>query len=187
MDAENQRCEAGTYVLGWKELAKPYLTGEYGVAHGHFKEPRAMRRIYRVLPRLETGIISYVAFSPLRRLCFSPDLVVFVADFKTTKILLRASTYASGGVWKSVFTGVLGCAWLLVHPYLTGELNCLPSNFSAGMEFLKVFPDNTFATSVPFDVLSSFLENLEEMSLELPLLKYGEEFRARVRKELGIE
>lgn len=187
VDVDNHKCEAGAYVLGWKDLPLPYLRGEYGVAHGHFKEPRAMRRIYRILPRLESNIVTCLAFAPISKLDFTPDLILFVADFKTTRTLLRASTYTSGRPWKSIFTGVLGCAWLLIHPYLTGEPNCLPSNFSAGMEFLKVFPENTLVTSVPFDILPALLENLAEMPLELPLLTQGEEFRTRIRRELGIE
>lgn len=186
-DLENHRCEAGAYVLGWKDLPLPYLSGAYGVAHGHFKEPRAMRRIYKIIPKLEKNVISITAFSPLSKLSFEPDLMIFTTDFKRTKILLRASTYTLGRPYKSIFTSVLGCAWLFIHPYLTGELNCLPSNFSAGMEFLKVFPEDCLITSVPYEILPILLENLEEMPWVLPLIEKGEEFRLKIRKELGID
>jgi hypothetical protein len=82
----------------------------------------------------------------------------------------------------------MGCAWLFIYPYLTGELNYVPANFSAGMKLLKVFPENTIVTSIPYDLLPMVLKNLKDMPWILPLHQAdGEEFRERLRRDLGID
>jgi uncharacterized protein (DUF169 family) len=187
-DSENHKCEVGPFILGNQEVPPPFFRGEYGAAHKHFSAPRAMRRIYEIIPKLGKNVVNSVAFSAVDRLTFEPDVLIFVANSDQTQILLRAMSYTTGKPYTSKFTGVMGCAWLFIYPYLTGELNYVPANFSAGMKLLKVFPENTIVTSIPYDLLPTVLKNLQEMPWILPLHQAdGEEFRERLRKDLGIE
>jgi uncharacterized protein (DUF169 family) len=187
-DSENHACEVGPFILGGQDIPPPFFRGEYGVAHKHFREPRAMRRIYRIIPKLEKNVVSCVAFSTVDQLSIEPDVIIFVADFDQTQILLRAMSYTTGQPYTSKFTGVMGCAWLFIYPYLTGKLNYVPANFSAGMKLLKVFRDGTIVTSIPYQLLPTVLRNLQEMPWILPLHQAdGEEFRERLRRDLGID
>lgn len=187
-DSEDHECEVGPFILGNKEIPPVFYRGEYGAAHQHFNSPRAMRRIYEIIPKLKENVVSGVAFSAVDQLSFEPDVILFVANSDQTQILLRAMSYSTGKPYTSKFTGVMGCAWLLIYPYLTGEVNYVPANFGAGMKLLKVFPEGTIITSIPYDLLPTVLRNLHEMPWVLPLHQAnGEEFRKRIRKELGID
>jgi uncharacterized protein (DUF169 family) len=178
----------GPFILGNQEIPPVFYRGEYGVAQKHFKEPRAMRKVYQIIPKMEKNVVGCVAFSAVDKLSFEPDVIVFVADSDQTQILLRAMSYTTGQPYTSKFTGVMGCAWLLIYPYLTGELNYVPANFSAGMKKLKVFREGTIVTSIPYQLLPTVLRNLQEMPWVLPLLQPdGEEFREKLRKDLGID
>jgi uncharacterized protein (DUF169 family) len=187
-DFENHACEVGPYILGGREVPQSFLTGEYGVGHKHTKEPRAMRRIYQSIPKMEKNIIDHVAFSTIDKLLFEPDVLILVADVNQTEILLRAMTYTTGKVYSSKFTGVMGCAWVFIYPYLTGELNYVPAGLGAGMKLLKVFREGSIVISIPFDQLPTILKNLEDIPWVLPLHQPdGEEFRLRLRRDLGID
>jgi uncharacterized protein (DUF169 family) len=187
-DSDNHICEAGPFVLGSREPPKPFLTGEYGAGHQHVKEPRTMRKMYRSIPKMEKNIIHYVGFSTIDRWLFEPDVLIIVSDINQTEILLRAMSFTTGKVYSSKFTGVMGCAWIYIYPHITGELNYVPAGLGAGMKMLKVFPEGSVVTSIPFDLLPTILKNLQEMPWVLPLHQpNGEEFRLRLRRELGID
>jgi uncharacterized protein (DUF169 family) len=146
-----------------------------------------MRRIYEIIPKIAKNVVNCVAFSAFDKMSFEPDVFIFVANSDQTQILLRAMSYTTGKPYTSKFTGVMGCAWLFIYPYLTGELNYVPANFSAGMKLLKVFPENMIVTSIPYDLLPMVLKNLKDMPWVLPLHQAdGEEFRERLRRDLGI-
>jgi uncharacterized protein (DUF169 family) len=137
---------------------------------------------------MEKNIIDYVAFSTIEKLSFEPDVLILVADINQTEILLRAMTYTTGKVYSSKFTGVMGCAWVFIYPYLTGELNYVPAGLGAGMKLLKVFREGSIVISIPFDQLPTILKNLEDIPWVLPLHQPdGEEFRLRLRRDLDID
>ena len=187
-DSENHACEVGPFILGGQKVPPPFFRGEYGVAQKHFKEPRAMRKVYQIIPKLEKDVVSCVAFSTVDKLSIEPDVIIFVADPDQTQILLRAMSFTTGQPYTSKFTGVMGCAWFFIYPYLTGELNYVPANFSAGMKLLKIFPEGTIVTSIPYQLLPTVLRNLQEMPWVLPLHQAdGEEFRERLRRDLRID
>jgi uncharacterized protein (DUF169 family) len=184
---ENHTCGAALYALG-KDLPPVYTSGEYGAGLRMFDSARAAGRLYDHIPRFEARRnINYVAFSPLEKLTFDPDLLIVLAREEQTEILLRASSYSTGGMWTSKSTGVIGCAWLFVYPYLTGKLNYTPI-LSLGMRALKVFPPQSQLIAIPYDLLSMMLSNLRAMPLILPALEPGgDEFRRGLLSKLGLD
>jgi uncharacterized protein (DUF169 family) len=187
-DFENHECPVGPYLLGGPEVPRPFLTGEYGAGLKHFKEPRAVRRMYRSIPKLEKDIVHYVAFSTLDKLSFEPDVLILAADVEQAALLLRAMSYTTGKIYSSKFTSVMGCAWIFIYPYLTGELNYVPTGISVGMKLLKVFREGLILMSIPYDLLPTVLKNLQEMPWVLPMFQSdGEEFRNRLRRDLAID
>src|SRR4030042_1385870 len=88
-DLENQACEPARYVLGGCDLPAIVKSGQLGVNLLCFKDARANRRVYDVLPKLEKDTVNYVAFSPLGQLLFDPDLfIVFTDNISQTEIIL---------------------------------------------------------------------------------------------------
>ena len=184
---ENHLCGAGLYTLG-KDLPPVYTSGEYGAGLEVFDSPRSASRLYDHIPRLEARRnINYVVLSPLEELACDPDLLIFSTREDQSEILLRAMSYSTGKMWTSKSTGVIGCAWLFVYPYLTGELNYTPI-LSLGMRARNVFPSGRHLISIPFDVLPGMLDSLKRMPLTLSVLQPGgDEFRKKLLTRLGLD
>lgn len=186
-DAENHTCEAGLYVLGQTDVGEPYISGEFGAGLKIFEEARSASRLYRYIPKIGKGAVNYVAFSPLNKLPFDPDVLIILTKTSQTEILLRAMTYRTGKMWSSKFSAAIGCAWIYVYPYITGELNYSITGLGHGMRRRKLFPEGQQLVSIPFDLLPSMLQTLQDMPWVLPAYKPdGLEFVKRLLIELGI-
>jgi uncharacterized protein (DUF169 family) len=186
-DAENHTCEAGLYVLGQSDASEPFVSGAFGAGLQIFEEPRSASRLYLDLPKVGRGIVNYVAFSPLDKLPFEPDLLILLAKTDQTEILLRAMSYRTGKPWLSKFSAAIGCAWIYIYPYLTGELNYTVAGLGHGMKRRKLFPEGRQILSIPFDLLPSMLQTLQDMPWVLPAYKPdGMDFVGRLLDKLGI-
>jgi uncharacterized protein (DUF169 family) len=188
VDARSHTCEAGLYVLGQAEAPDAYVSGEFGAGLKIFEGPRAASRLYHYIPRIRPGVVTTIAFSPLNRLPFDPDVLVILARIRQTEILLRAMSYKTGKMWSSKFSAAIGCAWILVQPYLTGELNYTLTGLGHGMKRRKLFPEDRQLVAIPFDLLPSLLETLREMPWVLPAFQPdGDEFVKQLIDDLGIK
>jgi len=186
-DAENHTCGAGLYVLGQADAPEPYVSGEFGAGLKIFKEARSASRLYLYIPKIGRGVVHYAAFSPLDTLPFEPDLLILLANANQTEVLLRAMSYKTGQMWQSKFSAAIGCAWTYIYPYLTGELNYTITGLGHGMKRRKLFPEGQQIISIPFDLLSSLLQTLQDMPWVPPAYKPdGAEFVRRLLIELGI-
>jgi uncharacterized protein (DUF169 family) len=184
---ENHTCEAGLYVLGQADAPEPYVSGEFGAGLKIFEEPRSASRLYQYIPKIGKGIVNYIVFSPLKELPFDPDVLVILAKTSQTEILLRAMSYRTGKMWLSRFSPAIGCAWIFIYPYLTGELNYTITGLGHGMKRRKLFPEGMQIVSIPFDLLSSMLQTLQVMPWILPAFEPdGMEFVKRLLNELGL-
>jgi uncharacterized protein (DUF169 family) len=173
VDKDNEECGyGGSWVLGWCETPKVCASGGLGIVDNTFKEPRANRRLYDYLPMMPLGITNYLAFSPLAKLTFDPDLLIIMTDNDSqTEIILRAMSFTTGEPWLSKLTGVMGCAWIYVYPYKTGEINYLNTGILYGPKRYKIFPPDRQIISIPFDWLPVITRNLQDMTWTLPEYK----------------
>ncbi len=186
-DAENHTCGAGSYVLGQADAAEPYISGEFGAGLRIFEDARAASRLYLYIPRVGRGVVNYVAFSPSEKLLFEPDVLIFLANTSQAEILLRAVSYRTGQMWSSKFSSAIGCAWIFVHPYLTGQLNYAATGLVHGKKPRRLFPEGLHLMSIPFDLLCSLLQALQDMPWVLPAYEPdGPEFVRRLQSELGL-
>jgi uncharacterized protein (DUF169 family) len=187
VDKENHICDAGLYVLGQAEAPEPFISGQYGAGLRIFEDARSASRLYHYIPRIGKDVVNYVAFSPLNKLPFDPDILIILSQTSQTEILLRAMSYRTGKMWSSRCSAAIGCAWIFVYPYITGELNYTMTGLGHGMRRRKLFPEGHQLVSIPFDLLPSMLQTLQEMPWVLPAYKPdGIEFVRRLLIELGI-
>ena len=185
-DVDNHTCPAGAYVLGQAEATEPFVSGRFGAGLRIFEGPRAASRLYLYIPKIGRGVVNYVAFSPLDQLAFQPDVLILLANTSQAEILLRAMSYRTGQMWSSKFSSAIGCAWVLIHPYLRGELNYIATGLGHGMRRRKLFPEGLQLMSIPFDLLPSLLQTLKDMPWVLPAYEPdGPEFVRRLLVELG--
>jgi uncharacterized protein (DUF169 family) len=186
-DSQNHTCEAGLYVLGQAEIGEPFANGDFGAGLKIFEEPRSASRLYQYIPKIGRGIVNYVTFSPLDKLQFDPDLLILLASTHQTEIILRALSYRSAKIWVSKFSPAIGCAWTYTYPFLTGELNYFITGMGHGMKRRELFPEGRQIISIPFDLLNTLLQILQEMPWVLPAFKPdGAEFVGRLMDQLGI-
>jgi uncharacterized protein (DUF169 family) len=184
---ENHTCEAGIYILGQAEALVPFISGRFGAGLKIFEDARSASRLYHYIPRIEKGVVNYIAFSPLNKLSFDPDVLILLAKTSQTEIILRAMSYRTGKMWSSRYSAAIGCAWIFVYPYLTGELNYTLTGFGHGMRRKKLFPEGQQLVSIPFDLLPSMLQTLRDMPWILPAFKPdGTEFVKQLLIELGV-
>lgn len=187
VDEKNHTCEAGLYVLGQADALESYVSGEFGARLRIFEDTRSASRLYLHIPKIDRGVVNYLAFSPLNKLPFSPDLLIILAETHQTEILLRALSYRTGKMWVSKFTPAIGCAWTYVYPYLTGELNYNITGLGHGMKRRKLFPEGRQVVAIPYDLLTPMLHALRDMPWVLPAYKAdGPEFVKHLLIELGL-
>jgi uncharacterized protein (DUF169 family) len=174
----------GPFLLGMVEPDALFESGQVGPRLGVFEEPRTNRRLYQYVPMLQKNTVNCVAFSPLDKLSFNPDVLVISANPSQAEIILRATSYVTGKVWHSKLTSVMGCAWIFIYPYLSGELNYHVTNLVHGMKGRQVLPDGVFVISIPFDLLGSITENLKHIDWVLPEYIQDRDTNARHFDEL---
>ncbi len=151
-------------ILGMKDPEPILVSGIFGGDEGLFKEANACRAMYEHLPRMPKGSVQYVAFAPVDKLTFDPDVLIITASIHQAQALLRSVNYSTGLPFVSKVTPVVACSWIYIYPVVSGELNYVITGLGLGMQALNIFPPGLFLISVPFQRIPTMLENLKEMS-----------------------
>jgi hypothetical protein len=90
-------------------------------------------------------------------------------------------------MWVSKFSAAIGCAWIYSYPFLTGKLNYFVTGLGHGMKRRNLFSEGRQIISIPFDLLPSLIQTLQEMPWVLPAYKPdGLEFVRKLTDKLGI-
>ncbi|MEI8191790.1 MAG: DUF169 domain-containing protein [candidate division NC10 bacterium] len=131
------------------DLEPFYRSGEIGPYLQILKEARANRRIHEVLPVLAGGASNYTVFAPLFKLSFDPDVLVVSGTARQMDIVLRAMSYTTGQMYESKGTPVVGCAWTLVYPHLSGRINFSVLCLTFGHIAREVGKAGTVVASIP--------------------------------------
>ncbi len=185
--AENHECKAGSMLLGMTERDAVFDSGQLGPILGVYEDCRANKRVYEEVPWLKYGTVNFVLFAPLGHISFDPDLLIITANPGQAEVLMRAHGFRTGAGWSAKGTSVMGCSWLYVHPYVSGELNFLVTGLHHGMKARNVFREGYLLISIPFDLLRTLVENLEDMRWDLPQYSWGKEEHVRRMKEIASE
>ena len=69
-------------------------------------------------------------------------------------------------MWNAKGSTCLACAWFYAYPYLTGELNYGVSGLGFSMKARQVLPEGLIIISIPSEMMSMMIENLQEMEWE---------------------
>jgi uncharacterized protein (DUF169 family) len=177
----------GPLLLGMVDSEPIFESGLVGPKLGVFKEACANKRVYQVIPRLPKGTVNYVAFSPLDKLSFEPDVLIITANVSQAEILLRAMSYITGKMWSSKGTPVISCAWLYIYPYVSGELNFTITGFGHGMKARQLLPEGLILISIPYDLLPTMIENLQDMEWVLHSYTIGRDEHKKKMKRIADE
>lgn len=168
-------CKAGPLILGMETEDPVFESGQIGPMLGVFDDPRANRNIYKQIPTLACNSVNYVAFARLSELSFEPDVFIVTATPGQAEIILRAASYTTGDMWCGKGTTVIGCAWLFLHPYVSGELNIMITGLYHGMKARNIFPEGLILISIPYNLIPVIITNLNVMEWNLPQFYQGKE------------
>ena len=157
----------GKIIVGMEDFTPFEKSGQIGERLGVFEDARCNQNLYQFVPRLERGVANYVLFSPFEALSFDPDVLVISANPEQAEIVMRATTYSTGEMYKSMCTPVMGCAWLLIRPYLTAEVNFVVPALVHGLHGRQLYPSDTLLIGIPYRWIPVILDNLERMPLHL--------------------
>ena len=168
----------GKILLGMDSFAPFEESGQIGPRLGVFDEARCNQHFYQFVPKIGKGVVNYVLFSPVGHMTFEPDVLVISASPEQAEIVMRAMTYSTGEMYKSSCTPVMGCAWLLVHPYKTGEVNFIVPALVHGPHGRRLYPPDTLLIGIPYRWIPVILSNLGRMPLHLEGHKSKEAYYA---------
>ena len=156
-----------TLILGMEDPEPVLVSGVAGGQAGLFKEVRANRRIYQFIPKMMKGSVNYVAFSPIDRMNFNPDVLVITADnMDQARNILRAEGYSSGNIWSAKGSPILACSWIYVYPVLSGKVNYTVTGLHMGMRAINAsIPEGLFIISIPWILLPTVMDNLKDENL----------------------
>ena len=77
----------------------------------------------------------------------------------------------------------MGCAWIYIDPYISGEINFTVTGFGFGMKVRRLFPEGRILLTIPWDRLPDILKNLAEMEWVPESFKLGpEEHKKNVQR-----
>lgn len=175
---DNFTC-VGPILTGMTEGDPVFESGSIGPSLHIFEEARANRRLYYDITTLGKGSVNYVAFAPLDKLTFDPDVLILATDSIHLEITLRALCYSTGKMWTSKGTPVIACSWLTTYPYISGEVNYIITDLSHGMRAKQVFPSGTILVSIPWDRLNGLAEDLGKIEWYPAMYTEGAEVHDR--------
>ena len=173
VDKSNESCGPGSFPMGWKDVEPAAEYGKIGELLGLYGAPRANYQLFQLAPMINKNVVNYVAFSPITKLTFEPDLLFILASPEQAEIILRATTYSSGGTYESVITTGLACSWLFVYPFKTGKVNYAMTGLGFGMKAKEVYAPGQVMISIPFQKIPETTKNLQEMTWRLPAYDMG--------------
>lgn len=151
-------------LLGMEDFEPALVSGQFAAEEDIYKEARAARKMYQHLPKMLKNAVRYVALSPLDQLPFDPDVLVITANVSQAQTLLRSIGYSTGDIWHCMGTPVISCAWIFIHPVVSGEMNFTITGLGLGMQKLDAFPPGLILISVPWNLLPTMTDNLQEMT-----------------------
>lgn len=164
---ENTETCVGKCLLGMDEFPPSSESGQIGQRLGVWQDPRGNRNVYQHITKLAPGSVNYVSFAPYDQLTFNPDVLVIAAKPEKAEIVMRATTYSTGMLYKSTCTAVMGCSWFLLYPYISGEVNFILPGIVHGPHGRKLYDSDTVLISIPYHWIPTFLGSLEEMPMQL--------------------
>lgn len=161
IDKTNDTCFAKV-VLGMVPKPPADMVAEMGFSFELYSSPGISEEYYHNLPVVTERTINYVTFSRLDLCDFEPDLLLVFSDLKNAELILRASSYNSGGFWESCSSPIMSCAWTLAYPLKSGKMNYLSSSIPADISRNRAFPSGLIF-SIPSQRLGEIVTALETM------------------------
>jgi uncharacterized protein (DUF169 family) len=174
----------GKLAMGMIDKPPVTASGQAGYDFGCYETPAACRQLYQKLPVLEPHTVNYVEFCPVPLCDFDPELLVFVAGFPASDIIMRATSWISGDLWESKSSPVLSCAWMYAYPVISGKVNHITTGFYHGLKRRKTYPEGLRIISIPFQKIDEFTAALDRMDWTLIAFRDDEQSKVELTAKM---
>jgi uncharacterized protein (DUF169 family) len=157
----NHQCDGGLGSCGMKEMNENIKSGEFLCNMGLFGSPRAARRFINSNPRIQSGTVNVLTFSPLEKATFEPDVVALICNAKQGMIIAEAFAYDTS----KRATGMTGppiCSSIVAAPFLTGEVTYSFGDHGARKN-MNIKDEEVFV-GIPGELLKDVIENLGKLT-----------------------
>lgn len=180
---ENDACY-GKMALGMIPMPPVTASGQAGYDFEIYRTPVACRQLYQKLPVLVPGTVNYVQFEQVATCSFHPDLIVCMADFPQSDILMRATSYISGDLWESKSSPVISCAWMYAYPIITGKVNHITTGYYHGLKRRKAYPSGLRIIAIPYQKIDEVATALDEMPWTPIAFRDDEQSKTELEKRM---
>ena len=160
--SSDHKCDGGSSSCGMKEMSERIKTGEFLCKMGLFGSKRAARRFIDSNPRIASGTVKVVTFSPLGSIDVEPDVVALICNAKQGMLIAEAYAYETGKRTLGM-TGPPICSSIVAAPYLTGEITYSFGDHGARKN-MKIKDEDVFV-GIPAELLPDIVENLKKIEL----------------------
>ncbi len=174
----------GKMPLGMIEKPPVTASGQAGADFEIYRTPVACQQLYQKLPVLVPGTVNYVQYAQVGICDFEPDLIICVADFPQSDILMRATSYISGDLWESKSSPVISCAWMYAYPVISGKVNHITTGFYHGLKRRKAYPAGLRMIAIPFQKIDEVVTALEEMPWTPIAFREDEESKSELKRRM---
>ncbi|MBQ1415628.1 MAG: DUF169 domain-containing protein [Lachnospiraceae bacterium] len=164
---ENTETCVGKVIMGMQDFGGFAESGHIGKELGVFEDHRCNHNYYHYVEKLRRGTCNYVSFAPLSKMPYEPDVLIVTAPPAQGEIIMRAMTYSTGELYKSVSSGVMGCSWFLAYPYNHQEVNFVIPRLIHGPHGRELYSDDTMIISIPYRWIPTVLHGLANMPIHL--------------------
>jgi uncharacterized protein (DUF169 family) len=121
--ATEQQCKGGAAALGLMEAPEKIKTGEFYYGLGRFSSVGAARKTMEDIPKMDP-IMYALAYAPLDKANFDPDVIVVIGNPAQAMKLSQALVYTMGGRVEADFAGIQSiCADSVSGPFLRRRPN----------------------------------------------------------------
>jgi uncharacterized protein (DUF169 family) len=177
----------GHLTLGMADYNPVVESGQLGPMFDLYKNPSPNRKLYDLIPRLGKDSVNYVAWAPLDKLSFDPDVLVITADVKQAEIITRATCHLTGRGWNCKGTNALGCSWLFVYPYVVGELNWTVAGLGSGMIPKEIAEPGKILIGIPYNQLPEIIAALKDMVCDVDWYTKGLQYSKDLTMKVYLE
>ena len=176
-------CPSGVFVFGLMEPTSTWLNGELSCGIYTASREAAVNMEKHVF-RLDTGKYIGVAFAPLEKTNFVPDLVMTFCNPNDARRLIVASAWKTGEPLKASIAGRNLCSEAIVQPFLTAKpMLAIPCG---GDRRHGATPDDEIVFTTPMDRLEEIAAGLEKFEESHHIEKLGGETELQRRyKEMA--
>ena len=158
---DDHQCKGGAAALGLGELSEAVKSGRfYFEKLGHFASHEAAVRTIDSIPFLPAFSSKAVAYAPLEKATFVPDVVLFICTPKQAMLLTQCSLFAEGGRFDASFSGKQSvCSDGVAKVVSAGRPN-ITIGCSGSRSYAEI-KDEEMIFSIPASDLDGLMKGLE--------------------------